>query len=180
MEEYTSLKNRLTRCDEGVYVQASTLGALEALIEFLSTLKPPIPIANFGIGPIHKRDIIQASIMLEKRKEFATILAFDVKLDKEADEYAKQVGVKIFTADIIYHLFDQFTKYLEELEIEHKNEVKDDTVFPCELKFEERNVFRSKDPLVIGVSVTKGILTVGTPIFAYKKEGDVYFFLIIL
>ena len=39
------------------------------------------------------------------------VLAFDVKVEREAQEIADSVGVKIFTADIIYHLFDAFTAY---------------------------------------------------------------------
>ena len=42
---------------------------------------------------------------------YATILAFDVKVERDANELADNLGVKIFTADIIYHLFDSFTKY---------------------------------------------------------------------
>ena len=42
---------------------------------------------------------------------YATILAFDVKVERDAQELADNVGVKIFTADIIYHLFDSFTNY---------------------------------------------------------------------
>ncbi len=41
-------------------------------------------------------------------KKYACILAFDVPVAKEARELAEEYGVKIFTADIIYHLFDQF------------------------------------------------------------------------
>lgn len=39
------------------------------------------------------------------------ILAFDVTVDRDAQEMADQLGVRIFTADIIYHLFDAFTKH---------------------------------------------------------------------
>lgn len=39
------------------------------------------------------------------------MLAFDVKIDKEAQQYADEVGVKIFSAEIIYHLFDNFTAH---------------------------------------------------------------------
>lgn len=39
------------------------------------------------------------------------MLCFDVKVDKEAQAYADEVGVKLFTAEIIYHLFDVFTAY---------------------------------------------------------------------
>lgn len=42
---------------------------------------------------------------------FAVILCFDVKVDKEAQDLADDLGIKIFKADIIYHLFDQFIAY---------------------------------------------------------------------
>ena len=45
--------------------------------------------------------------MVEKSPDLALILAFDVKIVPEASELAKQMGVTIFSADIIYHLFDK-------------------------------------------------------------------------
>lgn len=47
--------------------------------------------------------------LLTGAKKYAVILAFDVPVAKEARELAEEYGVKVFTADIIYHLFDQFT-----------------------------------------------------------------------
>lgn len=44
---------------------------------------------------------------------YAVILAFDVRIEREAQEMADSLGVKIFAADIIYHLFDKFTAYRE-------------------------------------------------------------------
>ena len=41
------------------------------------------------------------------------VLAFDVRVERDAQEMADQMGVKIFAADIIYHLFDKFTAYRE-------------------------------------------------------------------
>lgn len=99
---------------DGVYVQASTLGSLEALLTFLRDDRVGIPVSGINIGPVHKRDVMGASVMLErKRKEYACILAFDVKVEQAAVDLANELGVKIFTADIIYHLFDQFTAYIE-------------------------------------------------------------------
>ena len=46
---------------------------------------------------------------------YATILAFDVKVLADAQELAEKEGVKIFTANIIYHLFDHFMAYVEEI-----------------------------------------------------------------
>ncbi len=48
-------------------------------------------------------------------RQFAVILAFDVPVTKEASELAESTGVRVFTADIIYHLFDQFTAYLAQV-----------------------------------------------------------------
>jgi translation initiation factor 5B len=99
---------------DGVYAMASTLGSLEALLEFLRTSK--IPVHAINIGPVHKLDVIRASTQLDRHNpEYATILAFDVPVTKDAEKHADDVGVKIFTANIIYHLFDHFTKYMAEV-----------------------------------------------------------------
>lgn len=124
MSDLTSLKEKLSTDKKGVMVQASTLGALEALLQFLrEETKPPIPVSAIGIGTVHKRDVTKISIMNEKKMpEYATILAFDVEIEKEAREYANDVKVRIFTADIIYHLFDQFTRFMEELSDKRRQE----------------------------------------------------------
>ena len=44
---------------------------------------------------------------------WAVILAFDVRVEREAQEMADSLNVKIFSADIIYHLFDSFLKHRE-------------------------------------------------------------------
>jgi hypothetical protein len=49
--------------------------------------------------------------MLERAPEYAVMLCFDVKVDREAEDMAQEMGVKIFAANIIYHLFDSFTAY---------------------------------------------------------------------
>lgn len=54
-----------------------------------------------------------AKLQAQGAKKFAVILAFDVPVNREARELAESMGVRVFTADIIYHLFDQFTAYLK-------------------------------------------------------------------
>jgi translation initiation factor 5B len=84
------------------------------LLEFLKQSK--IPVCAINIGPIHKKDVLKALKSLTGahiQKEFATILAFDVKVTAEAEAFAEDNGIKIFTANIIYHLFDDFTAYVK-------------------------------------------------------------------
>merc|ERR1712224_371926 len=94
----------------GVYVKASTLGSLEALLSFLQDMK--IPVFEVGIGEVHKKDVKRTLIMKEKgHPEYAVILAFDVKVNPDAKKLADEEGVQIMTADIIYHLEEKFKTY---------------------------------------------------------------------
>lgn len=95
MEDLTSLARFVAKTGKGVWVQASTLGSLEALLTFLQQMK--IPVFNFGIGPVYKNTIVRSSMMLDKAPEYAVILAFDVVVEKDAAELAQKAGLKIFS-----------------------------------------------------------------------------------
>jgi len=154
---------RIDTSGVGVCVQASTLGSLEALLDFLETSK--IPVSGVQIGPVHKKDIMRASVMHERKKpEYATILAFDVKVEASARDLAEELDVKVFTADIIYHLFDQFTAYMKQVKEEKQKAVGEEAVFPCVLQIIPEFVFGRKDPIILGCTVIEGIARVGTPI----------------
>jgi translation initiation factor 5B len=164
--DLSSLFSRVEKSGRGVSVQASTLGSLEALLDFLKECK--IPVANVGIGPVYKRDVMQCGTMLEKNPDYAVMLCFDVKVDKEAAAYAEEQGIKIFTADIIYHLFDAFTKHMDELTEKKKEEAKFLAVFPAVCK--PVAVFNKTGPIVVGVDVIEGQLKIGTPLAAVKTN----------
>ena len=79
------LDKYVDKSSDGVCVQASTLGSLEALLEFLRTSK--ISVCSISIGPVYKKDVLKASKVLAQekvKKEYATILAFDVRVTPEA------------------------------------------------------------------------------------------------
>ncbi|XP_041822506.1 eukaryotic translation initiation factor 5B [Chelmon rostratus] len=153
--------------EKGVYVQASTLGSLEALLEFLRTSK--VPYAGINIGPVHKKDVMKASTMLEHDPQYAVILAFDVKVERESQEMADSLGVRIFSAEIIYHLFDSFTKYREDYKKAKQDEFKHVAVFPVKLRVLPQFIFNSRDPIVMGVSIEAGVLRQGTPLCVPSK-----------
>lgn len=171
MEDLEDMLNSVDKSGQGVCVQASTLGSLEALLSFLKDMK--IPVSGINIGPVHKKDIVRASVMLEQAKEFACLLAFDVKIDKDAELLADEMDVKIFKADIIYHLFDQFTAYMNALTEQKRKDMAPQAVFPCVLKIVPNCVFNKRDPIIMGVDVVEGILRIGTPICVVQQPGNV-------
>ncbi|KAI8905156.1 translation initiation factor 5B [Gorgonomyces haynaldii] len=173
MDEVTGdLESLLTSVDKsgkGVCVQASTLGSLEALLSFLKDMK--IPVSGINIGPVHKKDVIRASVMLERAPQYAQLLAFDVTVDKDAEDLAKDMGVTIFTANIIYHLFDKYTKYMKDLEEAKRKELTPQAIFPALLKMVPDAIFNKRNPIIIGVDVAEGILKVGTPLCVVSKDN---------
>jgi translation initiation factor 5B len=165
MEDMQDIFSSVDKTGEGVCVQASTLGSLEALLEFLRSPDVKIPVSAINIGPVHKRDIMRANVMIERgARKFGVILAFDVPVTKEAREMAEDLGVKVFTADIIYHLFDQFTAYLKQCREQEQDAAREEAVFPCVLRIMPDCVFNKKDPILVGVEVMEGIARVGTPL----------------
>jgi translation initiation factor 5B len=171
MEELEAALGNLARVPVGVTVQASTLGSLEALMEYLRSVDPPIPVANVRLGPIHKKDVIAASVMLEHQKEYATILAFDVRTTPEAAAEAESMGVRIFSADIIYHLTDMFEEYMAEQKRIRQEAAAAHAVFPCILNIVPKSIFNKRNPIVMGVDVAEGVLKVGTPLAVLTEVG---------
>jgi len=162
MGDLATLYSAIDKSGTGVWVQASTLGSLEALLEFLRTSK--IPVFGVSIGPVHKKDVLRASIMVERKKQYALMLCFDIEVDRDAEKLAADLGVKIFRAAIIYHLFDQFTKHMAEIKEKRKSELAATAVFPSIIHIIPNNVFNNRSPIVVGVDVVEGTLRLGTPL----------------
>ena len=170
MSDLTDLMSTIDRQGHGVWVQASTLGSLEALLEFLRVSK--IPVSGINIGPVHRKDVIKASVMVDKAKEYAVMLCFDVKVEKEAEELAEELGMKVFKADIIYHLFDRFVEYSNAMTEAKRKEQAGSAVFPCILKMVPGAIFMKKNPVVMGVDVVEGQLRIGTPICVVRPNAE--------
>lgn len=166
MSDLTTLLNSVDKSGKGVCVQASTLGSLEALLEFLRVSK--IPVSGINIGPVYKRDVMRCATMLEKARELACILCFDVPVDKEAERLADELGVKLFTADIIYHLFDSFMAYSAEIMESKKRDAAGTAVWPCRLR--TIAAFAKRDPIILGCDIVDGSLRIGTPLCVVKAD----------
>ena len=96
------------RSERGVCVQASSLGSLEALLEFLK--ESDIPVGAINIGPVRlwnipsqrvkvtKKDVMKASAMGTYGRQYACVLAFDVPVAKSAEGFQTCIGdFKLFS-----------------------------------------------------------------------------------
>lgn len=96
------------------------------------------------------------------------MLVFDVKVLQDARDYADANQIKIFEANIIYHLFDQFIAHVKNCQEERKRNEGKDAIFPCMLRIVA--IFNKKDPIILGVDVEQGVLKAGTPVCVYNSE----------
>lgn len=92
MQDFTDIRKFYT--DSGVWVQASTLGSLEALLEFLKSSNIPVRFAE--IGPVSERTVKSAAVQMDKDPMYGVMLCFDVVIDKEVRKSAEDAGLKVF------------------------------------------------------------------------------------
>ena len=64
----------------------------------------------------------------------------------------------------------QFTAYLEEIKQQKREAMRNIAVFPSIVKILPDCIFNKKDPIVLGVEVTEGILKIGTPLCIPDKD----------
>jgi translation initiation factor 5B len=162
-----SVFDLVDKSGNGVFVQASTLGSLEAL---LAHLKDPahVPVSAVGIGPVHRKEVLAIAPMVERAPKYAVILAFDVTITPEARQAAQELKVTIFSAPIIYHLTQQYEKFLSEIAEREKNAARSLIVWPVRLKIIA--VFNRSKPIILGVRVIDGTLKKGTPLMVVADK----------
>jgi len=160
LEEVESI--RIRKDVNGVIVKTDTLGTLEALITALSKRSIPIRIAD--VGPLTKREVIEASIVAKDNKYLGAVLLFNVKPLPDAEETLKRENIKVFTGNIIYKLLEDYLNWIEE---EKKRDIEkelESIVLPVKIKILPGYVFRRSDPAIVGVEILGGVLRPGTPL----------------
>jgi translation initiation factor 5B len=151
----------------GVVVKADTLGTLEALIMTLESRGIQVRLAD--VGPLTKREVIEASIVAKENKYLGVVLLFNVKPLPDAEELAAKEGVKIFRDSIIYRLIESYETWMKKLKEEELKQILQKTVFPGKIKVLPGYVFRRSDPAIVGVEVLSGIIRPNYPLM--RNDG---------
>lgn len=151
----------------GVILKTDALGSLEALVEMLKARQIPIKLAD--IGPVTRRDVIEASAVRKNDKYRGVVLAFNVKTLPDAEVEARDSSVQVFNDQIIYSLIDNYLNWMNtEKDMEQKNELQ--ALIPLgKFQFLKGHTFRRNDPAVFGIEVLAGRLRQKSPVM--NSEG---------
>jgi translation initiation factor 5B len=140
----------------GVILKCDTIGSLEALTDMLK--RQNIPVALADIGPVTRRDVVEALAMKEKDRHLGVVISFNVKVLDDAQEESEINHVRIFQDQVIYSLVDNYTHWVEEDTANEENAILDELTPVCKFTFLKGYVFRKSNPAVFGVKINVGNL----------------------
>ncbi|MGV8144179.1 MAG: translation initiation factor IF-2 [Methanothermobacter sp.] len=152
----------------GVLVKADTLGSLEALVNMLKDLK--IPIRTADIGDVSRRDVVNASIVKKEDPLHGVIIAFSVKVLPSASEELKNLDVKLFQADVIYKLTEDYEAWLKAAEERKREKYLEAIIRPAKIRIIPKLVFRNSKPAIAGIEVLGG--TVKKDYSLMREDGS--------
>ncbi len=158
----------------GLIIKCDTIGSLEAITEMLR--RQQIPISKADIGPVTRRDIMEAKAIKEKDRHLGVILAFNVKVFSDAETEADESHIKIFEDKIIYSLIDNYSLWVEEDSVDIENSIFNEFTPLCKFTFLKGYAFRNSNPAVFGIRVDVGKLRQKTTFMnkTGKKIGTIH------
>ncbi len=151
----------------GIILKCDTIGSLEAIVEMLR--RSQVPVAKADIGPVNRRDIMEAKAIKEKNRHLGIVLAFNVRILPDAKEESEDSHIRIFEDKVIYSLIDNYNAWVEE-----DTANVDDAIFAeftpiSKFTFLKGYVFRNNNPAVFGIRVDVGTLKQKVPFM--NKDG---------
>jgi translation initiation factor 5B len=164
-------KIRISTDVEGIVLKADTLGSLEAIAEILKQNNVQVRIAD--VGDVSKRDVVEASVVKEHEPLYGVILAFNVKILPDAAEEAEIRSVHVFKEQIIYHLIDNYLKWLKSQREAKLEQEFEKLVKPVKIRIMEGYVFRRAKPAIFGVEILGGQLRPKYSLIRAENGADI-------
>jgi translation initiation factor 5B len=151
---------QVTLEDEGIFIKADTIGALEALSKELED--KGIGVMKAEVGPVSRHDIVEVGTI--KNPLNSVILAFNTPILPDAIDTLMEPSmshVNLFEGNVIYHLIDDFFDWQEQKKREMEKKTFEQLVLPAKITLLPDCVFRQSNPAVVGVRVLGGKLQSG-------------------
>ncbi|MGI0082446.1 MAG: translation initiation factor IF-2, partial [Nitrosopumilaceae archaeon] len=171
----SEMKSVFVKTDtKGIILKCDAIGSLEALSDMLK--RQNVPIAMADIGPVTRRDVVEALAIKENDRHLGVVIAFNVKILQDAQEEADANHIRIFHDEVIYSLVDNYLHWVEEDTANEENAIFEELTPVCKFTFLKGYVFRKSNPAVFGVRINVGTLRQKAPIMnmAGKKIGVVH------
>jgi len=159
---------------DGIIVKCDTIGSLEAILEMLR--RSQVPVAKADIGPVTRRDIIEAKTIKEKNRHHGIILAFNVKLLPDAKEESETSHIKVFEDKVIYSLIDNYNAWVEEDSANEEDAIFSELTPISKFTFLKGMTFRNNNPAVFGIRIDIGTLKHKIPFMnmSGRKVGNIH------
>ncbi len=153
----SEMKSVFVKTDKkGVILKCDTIGSLEAITNMLKQQNVAISMAD--IGPVTRRDVVEALAVKEHDRHLGVVIAFNVKILQDAQEEADANHIRIFHDQVIYSLIDNYTQWVQEDTANEENAILQELTPVCKFTFLKGYVFRKSNPAVFGIRVDVGTL----------------------
>ena len=159
---------------DGIILKCDTIGSLEAIIEMLR--RSQVPVAKADIGPVTRRDVIEAKAIKEKDRHLGVVLSFNVKVLPDAKEESEDSHIKVFEDKVIYSLIDNYNAWVDEDTANEEDAIFSELIPISKFTFLKGMVFRNNDPAVFGIRVDVGTIKQKIPFMnmSGRKVGNIH------
>lgn len=148
---------------DGIILKADTLGSLEALINIFSKH----PIREATVGNVTKKHVISAEANIEPSNR--AIVGFNIHPSEEVLKLAQDKKLKVLIANVIYHLLEEYEKWVQEEKEATKKKELDTITRPGKMLILPGCIFRASNPAIVGCDVISGIVKSGYKLFKDDK-----------
>ena len=152
--------------EEGIILRADTIGSLEALL--FMTKEHDIDVKKAEVGPPSRTDILM--LQMEKNPLNKFIFAFNVEPSQEIVKMASDNKISIISGSIIYSIFEEFERQLNQKKQEIKQEKLSTITLPARIKILPGCVFHVSNPAIVGVEILEGTIRIGARLTKAGKE----------
>jgi translation initiation factor IF-2 len=148
-----------------IIVKADTGGSLEAVLYEIKKLETEIiglKIISSAVGAVSENDI-----HLAQGTEKAVIVAFNVKTDLLAKNFAERAGIEIKSFDIIYKM----TEWLKDFLSSRTPKISENVAVGSAKVLK---IFsKTKDKQIVGAVVQTGVLSLGNTVSIKRREAEI-------
>ncbi len=152
----------------GVLLKADSIGSLEAITKLFHS--EGLEISRKGLGNVTKNDVSNAFAINTVDPLNAVIVAFNVKIDEDAAEAARDSNVRIISGNIIYKLIDDYKLFLEQRKKASIKSLEEMVTFPGKIEVLPNSCFRASHPAIFGIRVIAGSIKPGCTLIGATGE----------